>query len=107
MTDRRQRWDERYAARPDTAVRRPNHVVADVVSRWPAGVALDLGGALVVVANARDSSGTRGPRDPALRYTTKELREAATGLRIERCEDIVLEDDDGDSSAVVLVARAG
>lgn len=43
MSDRRQRWEQRYADRPDTGGRPPNGEVEQVVGRWLPGAALDLG----------------------------------------------------------------
>lgn len=81
------------------------HIPEDVFSRL--GRWLAPGGALVVVGHALRNltEGVGGPQDPALLHTTEQLRAAARGLDIERCEEVVRSTDAGDAIDVVLVAR--
>ena len=191
MTERRQMWDDRYAARERVWSAAPNAEVERIVASWPTGSALDLGagegrhavwlasrgwrvtafdfstvgiakgeavaqrlgltvdwvvddvttwtppreaaydlvlaaylrlpsdvfsrtaswlapgGALVVVGHALRNltDGVGGPSDPSLLHTPEQLRAAATGLDIERCEEVVRHTDEGDAIDAVLVAR--
>lgn len=191
MTDRQQRWDERYAAAERVWSEGPNREVERIVAGWPPGRALDLGagegrhavwlaglgwqvaavdfsgvgiargreaaaarglavdwavadatvwqppghpayelvlvaylhlpedvlaraagwlapgGALVVVGHALRNlvDGVGGPQDPAILHTTEQLRAAAAGLEVERCEEVVRATDAGDAIDAVLVAR--
>jgi SAM-dependent methyltransferase len=81
------------------------HLPEDVLSR--AARWLAPGGALVVVGHALRNltEGVGGPQDPAILHTTEQLRAAATGLDVERCEEVVRATDTGDAIDVVLVAR--
>lgn len=69
---------------------------------------LASGGRLVVVGHAGSNlpAGRHGPRDPALLHTPEALREAATGMWVERLEQVVRPDEGGSSVDLVLVARA-
>lgn len=81
------------------------HLPEDVLSR--ATTWLSPGGAVVVVGHALRNltEGVGGPSDPALLQTVDGLRAAASGLDIERCEEILRPTDDGDAIDTVLVAR--
>ena len=81
------------------------HLPEDVLTRATAWLA--PGGALVVVGHALRNltEGVGGPQDPALLQTVEGLREVASELDIERCEEIVRHTDAGDAIDVVLVAR--
>ena len=81
------------------------HLPADVVSRATSWLA--PGGALVVVGHALRNltDGVGGPSDPALLHTPEQLRAAAAGLEVERCEEMVRPTADGDAIDAVLVAR--
>jgi SAM-dependent methyltransferase len=191
MTDRRQMWDERYAAAERVWSAGPNREVEAIVGAWPSGRALDLGagegrhalwlaslgwdvtavdfsavgidrgrdqeaatgrpvewvvsdvtswqppehaaydlvlvaylhlpedvltraggwlapgGALVVVGHALRNltDGVGGPQDPSILHTTDQLRAAAAGLEIERCEETLRPTEEGDAVDAVLVAR--
>lgn len=65
------------------------------------------GGALVVVGHALRNmrDGVGGPRDPRLLYTEERLREAATGLHIERLGEVHRDTRDGIAIDLQLVAR--
>lgn len=82
------------------------HLDSSALRRAASRLAPD--GVLVVVAHARRNftDGVGGPRNPALLYSPDDLREAAAGLEIERCEEVVRRTDDGEAIDVVLVARA-
>jgi SAM-dependent methyltransferase len=104
-------------------------VVADVRSWQPTAHAMDLvlvaylhlpedvlvrarswlapAGALVVVGHALRNltDGVGGPSDPTLLHTVEQLRTAADGLQVERCEEVVRSTDAGDAIDAVLVAR--
>lgn len=81
------------------------HLPEDVLTRATAWLA--PGGALVVVGHALRNltEGVGGPQDPALLQTVEGLREVASELEVERCEEIVRHTDGGDAIDVVLVAR--
>ena len=81
------------------------HLPEDVLTRATAWLA--PGGALVVVGHALRNltEGVGGPQDPALLQTVEGLREVASELDIECCEEIVRHTDAGDAIDVVLVAR--
>lgn len=81
------------------------HLSEDVLSRATSWLA--PGGALVVVGHALRNltEGVDGPSDPALLHTTDQLRNAARGLLVERCEEVVRPTDGGDAVDAVLVAR--
>lgn len=81
------------------------HVPEDVFSRL--GQWLSPGGALVVVGHALRNltEGVGGPQDPSILHTTEQLRAAAKGLEVERCEEVLRPTDAGDAIDVVLVAR--
>lgn len=81
------------------------HVPEDVFSRL--GQWLSPGGALVVVGHALRNltEGVGGPQDPSILHTTEQLRAAASGLEVERCEEVLRPTDAGDAIDVVLVAR--
>jgi hypothetical protein len=81
------------------------HLPEDVLGRarsW-----LGPGGVLVVVGHALRNltDGVGGPSDPALLHTVEQLRDAAAGMEVERCEEVVRPTDAGDAIDVVLVAR--
>jgi SAM-dependent methyltransferase len=81
------------------------HLAEDVLgraARW-----LAPGGALVVVGHALRNltDGVGGPQDPAMLHTLEQLRGAADGLEVERCEEIIRHTDAGDAIDSVLVAR--
>ena len=71
-------------------------------ARW-----LTPGGRLVVVGHALRNlnDGVHGPRDPALLHTPSGLRAAATGLVVERLDEVLRPDDGGTVVELVLVAR--
>jgi SAM-dependent methyltransferase len=81
------------------------HLSDNVLSRATSWLA--PGGALVVVGHALRNltEGVGGPSDAALLHTPEQLRAAAEGLDIERCEEIVRVTDAGDAIDAVLVAR--
>ena len=81
------------------------HLSQDVLSRATSWLA--PGGALVVVGHALRNltEGVGGPSDASLLHTPEQLRSAAAGLEIERCEEIVRPTDGGDAIDAVLVAR--
>jgi SAM-dependent methyltransferase len=81
------------------------HVPEDVFSRL--GQWLSPGGALVVVGHSLRNltEGVGGPQDPSILHTTDQLRAAAAGLDVERCEEVLRPTDAGDAIDVVLVAR--
>ncbi len=81
------------------------HLPEDVLSRAAGWVG--PGGALVVVGHALRNltEGVGGPSDPSLLHTLDQLRSAAAGLAIERCEEILRPTDAGDAIDAVLVAR--
>lgn len=67
---------------------------------------LARGGTLALVGH--DRAGTvGGPKDPALLHTVDELRAAASGLIIERCEQVQRVTANGVALDTVLVAKAG
>lgn len=81
------------------------HLPSDVLHRAARWVA--PGGALVVVGHALRNltEGVGGPSDPAILNTVEQLRDAAAGLEVERCEEVVRPTEHGDAIDVVLVAR--
>jgi SAM-dependent methyltransferase len=81
------------------------HIPQDVFSR--VGQWLAPGGALVVVGHSLRNltEGVGGPQDPSILHTTDQLRAAADGLEIQRCEEVLRPTDAGDAIDVVLVAR--
>jgi SAM-dependent methyltransferase len=81
------------------------HLPEDVLTRATAWLA--PGGTLVVVGHALRNltDGVGGPQDPALLQTVEGLREVASELEVERCEEFVRHTDGGDAIDVVLVAR--
>jgi SAM-dependent methyltransferase len=81
------------------------HVPEDVFGRI--GGWLAPGGALVVVGHSLRNltEGVGGPQDPGILHTTDQLRTAAEGLDVERCEEVLRPTEAGDAIDVVLVAR--
>jgi SAM-dependent methyltransferase len=81
------------------------HLPEDVLTR--AARWLAPGGALVVVGHALRNltEGVGGPQDPALLNTVEQLRAAATGLEVSRCEEVLRSTPEGDAIDVVLLAR--
>ena len=81
------------------------HMPEDVFGRI--GGWLAPGGALVVVGHSLRNltEGVGGPQDPSILHTTEQLRAAAEGLEVERCEEMLRPTDAGDAIDVVLVAR--
>jgi SAM-dependent methyltransferase len=81
------------------------HIPGDVLGRVAGWLA--PGGALVIVGHALRNltEGVGGPQDPALLHTPEQLRAAATGLEVERCEEVVRPTEAGDAIDAVLVAR--
>lgn len=82
------------------------HLDTDVIGRvreW-----LSPGGHLVVVGHALRNltDGVGGPSNPAYLHTEDQLREAATGLTIQRLAEVVRTTAAGPQIDVVLVARA-
>ena len=65
------------------------------------------GGRLVVVGHALRNltDGVHGPRDPAFLHTEQGLRDGATGLEIERLEEVLRPDEGGTAIDLLLVAR--
>lgn len=72
-----------------------------------AGGWLAPGGRLVVVGHALRNlvDGVHGPRDPAHLQTEDVLRAGATGLVVERLEEVLRPDDGGTVVELLLVAR--
>ena len=66
------------------------------------------GGTLALINHDRDNlvRGTGGPQDPAVLATVEELRAAASGLDIVRCEQVERVTPHGTAFDVVLLARA-
>jgi SAM-dependent methyltransferase len=81
------------------------HLAEDVFARTARWLA--PGGALVVVGHALRNltEGVGGPPDPALLHTPEQLRSAAAGLEVERCEELLRPTDAGTAIDAVLVAR--
>jgi SAM-dependent methyltransferase len=81
------------------------HIPQDVLSRVTRWLA--PGGALVVVGHALRNltEGVGGPQDPAILHTTEQLKAAAQGLEVVRCEEVLRSTDAGEAIDVVLVAR--
>lgn len=98
-------WTPPERARYDLVLVAYLHLPVDVLDRAVGWVA--PGGALVVVGHALRNltDGAGGPQDPALLNTPEQLRAAADGLVVARCEEVVRSTDAGDAIDVVLVAR--
>jgi len=77
-----------------------------------AAAALAPEGELLMIGHARRnlSEGIGGPRDPAVLWTTDEVRAAfeAANLRVERCDEVLRSVDtpDGPREAIDVLARA-
>jgi SAM-dependent methyltransferase len=98
-------WQPPDGARYDLVLVSYLHLPEDVLSRardW-----LSVGGRLVVVGHALRNltQGVGGPSDPSLLHTMEGLGAAASGLQVERCEEVVRHTDGGDAIDVVLIAR--
>jgi SAM-dependent methyltransferase len=98
-------WHPREHAAYDLVLVAYLHLSEDVLSRTTGWLA--PGGALVVVGHALRNldDGVGGPSDPALLHTLEGLRAAASGIEVERCEEVVRPTDEGDAIDAVLVAR--
>lgn len=98
-------WEPAEGAALDLVLVAYLHIPQDVFTRL--GSWLAPGGALVVVGHALRNltEGVGGPQDPAILHTTEQLRAAAGGLDVVRCEEVLRPTDAGDAIDVVLVAR--
>jgi SAM-dependent methyltransferase len=81
------------------------HLEAEAMRR--AASWLRPGGRLLVLGHAvrNLAEGHGGPRDPRYLHTPESLREKASGLVVDRCEEVVRHTGEGDSIDVVLSAR--
>lgn len=97
-------WAPPAGTRFDLVLAAYLHLPEDVLSR--AGTWLAPGGSLVVVGHSLRNltEGVGGPSDPNLLHTLDQLRSAAGGLDVHRCEEIIRPTVDGDAIDAVLVA---
>ncbi len=81
------------------------HLEAEAMQR--AAAWLRPGGRLLVLGHAvrNLTDGHDGPTDARYLHTPASLRDQATGLEVERCEEVVRHTPEGDSYDVVLSAR--
>lgn len=83
----------------------PAAELASVISAWAGS--LEPSGMLVLISHDADNiaRGVGGPQNPAVLTSVAALREAATDLEIERCEQVLRPVGDANAIDTVLVAR--
>ncbi len=98
-------WEPGKGAAFDLVVIAYMHLEAEAMQR--AAAWLRPGGRLLVLGHAvrNLTDGHGGPKDARYLHTPDSLRDKATGLEVERCEEVVRHTPEGDSIDVVLSAR--